>query len=406
VHQVIISKECLSLFNVKYTMIPVLAMCVIAASTSAVYADTLKDNLNSYSQQLDTVKGQASEQAKNEDTAIQQAQSLQASADLLKIGLKNDTVVILEHKKTMSDIKDKEKALTEKRQQEIASLGEYLNAEYLKSSSPAMYNINFLLGSNSLSDLMTRASYLENIVGAYNKLGVQIKADTEALAENKKVEEVTLDKLDQAIQSKLLVQNNLNAAIDKQKQVVASLNEKSRKILASKNSLQKDVDHVQSLIDTQEMEAKYAQQDKAKNLPATVSRSGGFTAPVKFNGSASEIINFAANFLGTPYVWGGSSPNPGFDCSSLVQYSFAHFGINLPRVTWDQFNQGSPVASKADLKAGDLVFFSTYAPGPSHVGIYMGGGMMIDDENRGVVYSNINNSYYVNKFVGGRRVIQ
>jgi len=129
-----------------------------------------------------------------------------------------------------------------------------------------------------------------------------------------------------------------------------------------------------------------------------------FTPPVKFNGSASEIINYAETFLGSPYVWGGTTPNPGFDCSSFVQYSFAHFGINLPRVTWDQFNQGSAV-SKDNLQAGDLVFFSTYQVGPSHVGIYMGNGMMIDDENRGVIFSNINNSYYANKFVGGRRII-
>lgn len=377
---------------------------MIAVSTSAVYADNLKDNLNNYSQKLNTVKEQASQQVKNENTAIQQAQSLQASADLLQTAVKNDTVVILTHKKTISDIKDKEKALIEKRQQEIESLGDYLNAEYLKSSSPTMYNISFLLGSDSLGDLVTRASYLENIVGAYNTLGEQIKADTKALDENKKVEQVTVDKLEQAIQSKLLMQSSLSAAIEKQKQVIASLNEESRKILASRNSLQSDIDQVQSLIDTQEMEARYAQQDKAKNLPSAMSRSGGYTAPVKFNGSASQIINYAETFLGTPYVWGGNSPNPGFDCSSLVQYSFAHFGINLPRVTWDQFNQGSPV-SKGDLKAGDLVFFSTYAPGPSHVGIYMGNGMMIDDENSGVMYSNINNSYYANKFVGGRRII-
>lgn len=379
-------------------------MCMIAVSTSSVYADNLKDNLNSYSQQLNTVNEQASQQVKTESTAIQQAQSLQASADLLQTAVRNDTVVILTHKKTISDIKDKEKALIEKRQQEIASLGDYLNAEYLKSSSPTMYNISFLLGSDSLGDLVTRASYLENIVGAYNTLGEQIKADTKALDENKKVEQVTVDKLEQAIQSKLLMQSSLSAAIEKQKQVIASLNDQSRKILASKNSLQSDVDYVQSLIDTQEMEARYAQQDKAKNLPSAMSRSGGYTAPVKFNGSAGQIINFAETFLGTPYVWGGNSPNPGFDCSSLVQYSFAHFGIKLPRVTWDQFNQGSPV-SKGDLKAGDLVFFSTYAPGPSHVGIYMGNGMMIDDENSGVIYSNINNSYYANKFVGGRRII-
>ena len=159
-----------------------------------------------------------------------------------------------------------------------------------------------------------------------------------------------------------------------------------KKLLSSKSSLQNEVDNTQSLIAAQEMEAKYAQQDKLSQSPSSQSRSSNLTPPVKFSGSAGDIINFAENFLGSPYVWGGTSPNPGFDCSSFVQYSFAHFGINLPRVTWDQFNQGSPVA-KGDLQAGDLVFFSTYQVGPSDVGIYMGNGMMIDDENRGVIFS-------------------
>jgi len=377
---------------------------MIAVSSSAVYAVNLQGNLNNYSQQLNTVKQQASQQAVNQSAAVEQAQSLQASADLLQSAVRNDTQVILVHKKTISDIKDKEKLLIEKRQAEVKSLGDYFKAEYEKTSSPAISSIQFLLGADSLETFITRASALEDIGGAYHKLGAQIESDTKALDEAKKVEQATLDTLEQAIQSKLLMQNSLNKAITKQKQIIASLNAESQKLLSSRSNLQKNVDDTQNLIATQEMEAKYAQQDKLKQLPSTKSRSSNFTAPVKASGSASEIINYAETFLGSPYVWGGTTPNPGFDCSSFVQYSFAHFGINLPRVTWDQFNQGSAV-SKENLQAGDLVFFSTYQAGPSHVGIYMGNGMMIDDENRGVVFSNINNSYYANKFVGGRRII-
>ena len=377
---------------------------MIVVSSSAVYADNLQGDLSNYNQQLNTVNQQASQKANNESAAVQQAQSLQASADLLQSAVRDDTQVILVHEKTISDIKDKEKLLTEKRQQEVKTLGDYFNAEYKKTSSPAMSNIQFLLGADSLGNLITRASDLEDIVGAYNKLGAQIVTDTQALDETKNVEQATLHTLQQAMQSKLLMQNSLNTAMAKQNQVIASLDAESKKLLSSRSNLQKDVDYTQSLIATQEMEAKYAQQDKLRQLPSVQSRSSNFTLPVKFSGSASEIINYAENFLGSPYVWGGTSPNPGFDCSSFVQYSFARFGISLPRVTWDQFNQGSAVA-KDNLQAGDLVFFSTYQAGPSHVGIYMGNGMMIDDENRGVVFSNINNSYYANKFVGGRRII-
>jgi len=387
---------------------------MITVSSSSVSANNLQGNLKDYNQQLNTVKQQASQQAENQSAAIQQAQAMQASAALLQSAVSNDTQVILGHQKAVSDIKDKQKLLTKKRENEIKSLGDYFKAEYEKTSSPAMSSIEFLLGADSLGNLITRASALEDITGAYHRLGAQIETDTKALDESKKVEQATLDTLEQSKQSKLLMQDSLKSAIGKQNQVISSLTADSQKLLSSKSSLQKDVDDTKNLIATQEMEARNAQQDKLKQLPSSLSRSGGTssssgsshsTPPVKFSGSASQIINYAETFLGLPYVFGGASPTTGFDCSSFVQYSFAHFGINLPRVTWDQYNQGTAV-SKANLQAGDLVFFTTYQAGPSHVGIYMGNGMMIDDENRGVIFSNINNSYYADKFVGARRVIQ
>lgn len=387
----------------KYKIIPVVAMCMIAVSSSVVYADSLKDNLNSYSQQLNTVNQQAEQQAQLESAALQQAQSLRQSADLLQTAVNNNNQTILVHRTTISDIRSKEKVLIETRDRAIRSMGDYLKAEYEKSSSPVMNNIQFLLGAESLGDFMIRVAYIEEILEAHNKLKDQIETDTKDLEENKKEEQTTVDNLEESLQSQLLMQSSLNAAIEKQEQIIASLNEESMKIYESMDSIQSDVDHIQSLIDTEEMEAGYYQQDKAKGLPSAMSRSGRYTAPVKFNGNASQIIKYAESFLGTPYVLGGNSPNPGFDCSSLVQYSYAKFGINLPRVTWDQFYQGSSVG-KGNLKAGDLVFFSTYAPGPSHVGIYIGNGMMIHDANRGVVYENMNNSYFVNKFVGAKRV--
>ena len=74
--------------------------------------------------------------------------------------------------------------------------------------------------------------------------------------------------------------------------------------------------------------------------------------------SGEDIGAYAQQFLGTPYVWGGNSLTKGVDCSGLVQQVFKHFGINLPRVTYDQIGQGSPVGMKG-LRPGDLVFFDT-----------------------------------------------
>ena len=90
-------------------------------------------------------------------------------------------------------------------------------------------------------------------------------------------------------------------------------------------------------------------------------------------GQSAQILAVAREMLGLPVVWGGASPAQGFDCSGLVQYVYRQAGINLPRTADIQFLIGRTV-SPASLKPGDLVYYTTYEPGASHVGIYIGNG--------------------------------
>ncbi|CAA7601160.1 NlpC/P60 family [Acididesulfobacillus acetoxydans] len=126
---------------------------------------------------------------------------------------------------------------------------------------------------------------------------------------------------------------------------------------------------------------------------ATASRGGS---------KATGLVERALSLRGIPYVFGGTSRS-GFDCSGFTQYVFATVGISLPRSSYAQFGVGSSV-TRADLRPGDLVFFTTYAPGPSHVGIYIGGGDFVQASDSGVRITRMSDSYYAHKFVGARRV--
>jgi len=131
----------------------------------------------------------------------------------------------------------------------------------------------------------------------------------------------------------------------------------------------------------------------------TVSRAGN-------NATGSRVIAKAAQYLGTPYRYGGAAPG-GFDCSGFTSYIFKQFGISLNRTAAGQYSQGSTV-SKANLIAGDLVFFNT-SGGISHVGIYTGNGKFIHSSSPrsgGVIYSALSESYYASRYVGARRVIR
>jgi len=127
--------------------------------------------------------------------------------------------------------------------------------------------------------------------------------------------------------------------------------------------------------------------------PATVSRGHGDT---------STLIDHALSLQGIPYVFGGTTRS-GFDCSGYTRYVFAGSGISLPRTSYEQFNTGTAV-SRDQLEPGDLVFFSTYAKGASHVGIYIGGGRFVHASTSGVRTTSLSDSYYAGRYVGARRV--
>ena len=117
-----------------------------------------------------------------------------------------------------------------------------------------------------------------------------------------------------------------------------------------------------------------------------------------------RIISDSMQYLGVPYVFGGTTPS-GFDCSGYVRYVFANAGIYLPRTADAQYECGYPV-STSELQAGDLVFFSTYDVGPSHVGIYLGDGEFINaSSSQGVSIASIYSSYWGSCYIGARRVM-
>lgn len=119
----------------------------------------------------------------------------------------------------------------------------------------------------------------------------------------------------------------------------------------------------------------------------------------------NSLLQTARSYLGTPYQFGGSTPKA-FDCSGYLQYIFAQNGIAIPRTADEQYKLGQRTYSSTQLEPGDLVFFTTYEPGASHCGLYLGGGEFIHASSSGVRVDKLSNSYWAPKYYGGKHIVR
>ncbi|MFJ4441343.1 C40 family peptidase [Pseudomonas sp. NPDC089422] len=138
---------------------------------------------------------------------------------------------------------------------------------------------------------------------------------------------------------------------------------------------------------------------KGHNLPAVAAMSPK---------QSSDVLSRAVNVLGTPYVWGGSNPKKGFDCSGLVKYAFNDVAdVDLPR-TSNAMAQGHGVkVAKSDLKPGDLIFFNIKSRRVNHVAIYLGNDRFIHAPRTGkrVSIDSLSKPYWQQHYVVAKRVL-
>lgn len=330
-----------------------IALGLTVTLNSVVLADPLQDMLKE--------KQAQEQQLQQQNNAIKAAEDkiedLEIEIQMLDSQIEKMMTEIEENKKAIV----KSEAAIEVAKEEVAKAQKDIEEqqELFDKRMRAIYisgsqgYLSIILKSEGISDLVSRIETVNKII-QFDKKVVEELEERKVVLEEKKA---ALDEENRKLLSIKAENEQKLATLTKSKtQQQGLINEARRQqtLLASKASQTK------AAIAAAEKKIKELRDAAPKYNPSR----GAATA------SQSNLVVYASNFLGTPYVWGGTKPNPGFDCSGLMQYVYAHFGISLSRTTYTQINEGVAV-SRDQLQPGDLVFFGTWG-NPHHVGMYVG----------------------------------
>lgn len=335
----------------------VLAFAIFMALSPVVtYADPLRDELKNNQQQLNQVQDKR--------------EAIEAQLQTMDEQIIKTMEEIKQHKEEAKQIenetKDTETKIV-KAQEDVTKQQELMNErlrEIYKHGQTTYLSV--VLEAKGFGDLISRIEAINKMANYDKKIMADLKDKQGVLEKHKN--ELAAQKA-QILQLQKDSENKLQQIKDSQV-AQTKLNEELKaqeKIFAAK------VKQSQALVD--------AAEAQIRNIRSQVPKYDPSRGAVDF--SANAVVAYASNFLGTPYVYGGSTPDPGFDCSGFVKYVYAHFGVNLPRTTDSQIYAGYEV-SRADIQPGDLILFGTKGD-PRHVGMYVGNNCYIHSPQTGDV---------------------
>lgn len=389
-----------------------------------VLAEPNQGDLNNAQSQITQYQNQQDQVQAKLDNLNSQIQKIDAEAtDLM---LQQEKVQAQIQNKEL-EIKDTEKELDDARVQLKDSedkFNNYIRNIYKNGQDPIL---EILFSAKDLSDLIDKVEATQ-IVGKFNQNIINDLKKNKELVENKSEElhkqqanllnlkaelSKSIDNLNESkknVASLVAEQQELKKSIDDKLQVSQQEYNNIVSSLAAQAQAEKEAQAAraaqaaqQAAQAAQSAQSQPAQNNEATSNTNTSSNNANNSVVSSGNASTIDVANYALTFLGLPYVWGGTTPNPGFDCSGFMQYVYRHFGYNISRTTYTQINDGIEV-SKNNLQVGDLVFFGDYNS-PHHVGMYIGNGCYVHAPETGDVIK-VSKLSYNKEFSRARRIIQ
>jgi cell wall-associated NlpC family hydrolase len=326
----------------------------------------------------------------NLSSAAPNAKDVQAAKDRLDaLNIEMDRLVedYNQAQLRLQEVQERLKAVqldAQKAQSDADEAVSNLNANASHAYQGVGSQIAVLFDATSLSDFSDRLEFISNLAQADSDLANAAEvAKQQARWTAEELESAVAER--QGILDDLASQRDqIDARVEEARQLYTELDREYHEALAAQQAAE---------------EAAAAAAAQSTSTPSSPSPGGtsSIPAPPAPNGNVQAVLNAAYSVIGTPYQWGGASPESGFDCSGLTMWSWAHAGVYLPHSSAAQYSS-LPHVDRTQLQPGDLLFF--YSP-ISHVGMYVGGGQMIHAPHTGSVVSVV--PVYWDSFVGAAR---
>jgi cell wall-associated NlpC family hydrolase len=273
-------------------------------------------------------------------------------------------------------------ANTEKLNEARRTLGTYAAAQYRDGGMTS--SAASLLFSNDPQDLFDQSHLMDRMAGSEKRAVDDFQTQAAKAAKERREAAQSLASLTNTQNELKTKKKSVQDKLAQARQLLANLTAKEKARLAAieKKKAEEarrkaaELAEKQRKAEAARQQQEQAQQSSGSSSSGSSSGSGSSTGTGSSTSTgstkAAKAIDFAESQLGKPYVWGATGPNS-YDCSGLTQAAWKAAGVSLPRTTWDQVKAGTRV-STSDLNPGDLVFFYDDI---SHVGLYIGDGMMI-----------------------------
>lgn len=356
------------------------------AEATGAAIKSVEESLNQHQTQLGTLTTQISSMQDQQDLLQEEIDDLNSQIinTMTSIGLKQDEIAAkeaeIEEKKAQIQVTKAEyAAAVEQEEKQRENMAAYARLMYEQGGKSYL---GALLEGKSIADILNRMGYIERVYQYANDMleaYITAKDNVQALWNRLEEEEASLEEdmsqLEADYQELESKQENLNLLLEEKQKASADFEAEIEKAKKVAEEAKKVIQQEQAKL--KDLKAQYAREQAAAAAASANYATSGYSSVID-NAPGSElgkqIARYACQFIGNRYVYGGTSLTNGTDCSGFTGSVYAHFGYQLHRVADDQRGDGREV-SYSEVQPGDILCYG------GHVGIYIGGGLMVHASN-------------------------